>query len=485
MTSKTSVLQPLPQQQDSHFVISKNNLKRRSWSLSSESSSYSLPFKKRRFVLIPVSDEEEEDRLISTPFALSPIGVSRLQQHSPQQRTEQRETLVTTPIMGIINPVGVTTVPASIVEGFACITPVPSTLDKERKVLSQLSACNNVKPLQEEAKTTLSSLSVSLASVPMQTRWSSRRNSNSSSTNDDSLSSLTSLPRKRPSHPKLNAPLPDGCHGKTSRTQSFCRRGPNYKGSNYCKLHFFDPRYKSMIAQNDDSFEDTICPRASKSSSTNVTEIESPSIDPAAIENKSLDQKSTKRAPRDKLYRGSTSNDGGTMAEVRCLAISTRGRRCCYAAVALNGERYCHRHSSFFVGSNNPNPDPTPKKETEPKADSTSARKSPAFEASDSATTPPTRRNRSSSVSHKASVAASDLSRPPSALSDLSTDLWQNRKVLVSKGPHKSKIATVVRWRNGWVTVELSIQEEEQKSTKNKSKIEVFHNRRSYELFLV
>ena len=33
-------------------------------------------------------------------------------------------------------------------------------------------------------------------------------------------------------------PEPNGCHGKTSRNNAYCRRQPGYKGSKYCKLHY-------------------------------------------------------------------------------------------------------------------------------------------------------------------------------------------------------------------------------------------------------
>ena len=62
-----------------------------------------------------------------------------------------------------------------------------------------------------------------------------------------------------------------------------------------------------------------------------------------------------KRAPRDRLYRGCGSSQ---TSEVRCLAISTRGKRCCYAAVDLNGNRYCHRHSSFYDTETNEDNEP-------------------------------------------------------------------------------------------------------------------------------
>mmetsp|Transcript_6110 Transcript_6110/g.12418 ORF Transcript_6110/g.12418 Transcript_6110/m.12418 type:complete len:261 (+) Transcript_6110:614-1396(+) len=52
---------------------------------------------------------------------------------------------------------------------------------------------------------------------------------------------------------------------------------------------------------------------------------------------------SIRRRPRDKLCQ----EGGKDKREVRCLAILTWGKRCCYAAVATNRNRYYYCHSSF------------------------------------------------------------------------------------------------------------------------------------------
>lgn len=44
-------------------------------------------------------------------------------------------------------------------------------------------------------------------------------------------------PGKRIHRPPLTSPLPNGCHGRTSRNNSFCRRQP-YNGSKFCKSHY-------------------------------------------------------------------------------------------------------------------------------------------------------------------------------------------------------------------------------------------------------
>jgi len=435
-------------------------LKRRSRSLSSDSSSFSLPFKKRRFVII--SDNEEDDHgSFSTPCSCNVAS------------QEQRETMVTSPTLGV----------TSVDKGIACITPVPKTL-KERQVsavpkeIPKLLVCN-------KAKTIVSSSPHSTISEPMQTRRRSKNNQNS-------LQVDTNLQSKRMSYPKLDSPLPNGCHGKTSRTQSFCRRGPNYNGSNYCKLHYFDPRCNKMSTENcknEESISDTTITKATKEpiallrnenesiTKTNSSNNNNNNSEPDGLVStrNSNSRQHERRAPRDKLYRGPTGNsaqDGSGAVEVRCLAISTRGKRCCYAAVTANGNEYCHRHSSF-KGSNDKNAIKTTKtKNVMPLEES----------LANTTILSSRRRNRSSATSQKAKAltAASDP-RSPNTLSDLSTDLWQNRRVLVLKGPHQSKIGTVVRWRNGWVTVELTANANENAKTKNP----MFHNRRSYELILV
>lgn len=80
------------------------------------------------------------------------------------------------------------------------------------------------------------------------------------------------------------APLPGGCHGKTSRNQSFCRRQPCYNGSQFCKLHY----------QQD------------------------------------------QRRLQDKRYTGK---------EPRCAATTTRGRACAY--IAVEGTVYCNLHADY------------------------------------------------------------------------------------------------------------------------------------------
>lgn len=176
--------------------------------------------------------------------------------------------------------------------------------------------------------------------------------------------------------------------------------------------------------------------------------------------------KSTKqeKRPRDTLYRGERAE------EIRCLAISTRGKRCCYAAVACNGNEYCHRHTSIYANG------ATHKSET-----SNTATK-PTKESNRSIPVRSSPRGRSMAPSQPKATppVAAAAPRSPRALSDISSDLWKNQTVRICNGVYESETATVLRWGNGWVTVELALK---QKRAKNPSKI--LHNRRSYDLFLV
>ena len=52
---------------------------------------------------------------------------------------------------------------------------------------------------------------------------------------EDAISGST---RSSADQPLLTGPAPNGCHGRTSRNNAYCRRHPGYKGSKYCKLHY-------------------------------------------------------------------------------------------------------------------------------------------------------------------------------------------------------------------------------------------------------
>ncbi len=218
---------------------------------------------------------------------------------------------------------------------------------------------------------------------------------------------------------------------------------------------------------------------ATKSSETTLPE----SKQSLELSKKPHKTKSTtgKRRPRDTLYRGESPE------EIRCLAISTRGKRCCYAAVACNGNEYCHRHTSSFAKKDLEANDDAITTTTISRQESTKSIPLRFSTRSRSVVVPAQEPPKTTPVAAVEASKTVQQSSPklPRALSDLSSDLWENQRVRISNGPHKSKTATVLRWGNGWVTVELSSSKSSKTThTKNHNK-PVLHNRRSHDLVLV
>jgi len=87
-------------------------------------------------------------------------------------------------------------------------------------------------------------------------------------------------------HPPLLTPLTNGCHGRTCRNNSYCRRVPRYNNSMYCKLH-----YQHYCVGNGSQLPD-------------------------------------------KKFTGG-------LGETICVATTTRGRPCAYVAVSGG---FCHLH---------------------------------------------------------------------------------------------------------------------------------------------
>ena len=266
-------------------------------------------------------------------------------------------------------------------------------------------------------------------------------------------------------HPPLSAPLSNGCHGRTSRNNSFCRRTPCYKGSTYCKLHY----QQYVVAGTRLPLEPT-----ATSEPNSIT--------------------STPTIHQDKRYTGCD--------DVRCVATTTRGRACAYASVS--GTKYCYLHASYDThppprrGGGSSSAASTPKPEHSMLA--TVARRveiTPSIQGCPSLPDLGTgkrlsipslqhlpyesgnSRHSPSSVSSDDSYAVSshgfDTSNPdaqsPVLLSSISSDQWLDRKVKFASGPFVNRIGIVEKWGNGWVTVRVNG--------------ELTHNRRSIELYLV
>jgi hypothetical protein len=285
------------------------------------------------------------------------------------------------------------------------------------------------------------------------------RSATQDSTHPDTAGSNRTTTTGRIHHPPLASPLPNGCHGRTSRNNSFCRRTPCYNGSTYCKLH-----YQQYVVAG------TRLPLEPSAGST-VSE-------PSSVT-------STPTIHQDKRFTGRGS-------DVRCIATTTRGRACAY--ICVNDTKYCHLHADYDT-----NPPPRRGAGSSSSATTPSLSILPRLHGCPPlpdlgsgrmisvATLQPTlmpltsdgTRRSTSSVSSDDSFAGSNNSADnmiPDAsnqrlLSSISSDQWLDRKVKIAAGPFVNSTGVVEKWGNGWVTVRVHDR--------------LTHNRRSVELFLV
>jgi hypothetical protein len=299
---------------------------------------------------------------------------------------------------------------------------------------------------------------------------------------------------KRIHRPPLSSPLPGGCHGRTSRNNSYCRRHPCYNGSKYCKLHYQHYIVAGLrTPMDEEEVEDAI---------------------PLSIEKNQSISTSQPTAHQDKRYTGSV--DG-----TRCLATTTRGRVCAY--VSVNTSKYCYLHADYDTN-------PPPKRggggqrvkasghggespfrlggdlhlstfEALPSVPSgVSAAEvsvaSPASVASEESrlASPVTasghgKRSLVKPLSKKtlekalveqspnkgsrksaSKLAEKHAGSPFPLLSMISTDQWFHKTVVISTGPLADQSGKVEKWGNGWVSVSVPGVG--------------LHNRRSFELYL-
>jgi len=270
------------------------------------------------------------------------------------------------------------------------------------------------------------------------------------------LSSNGSLPsgsqtKARVHHPPLSSPLPNGCHGRTSRNNSFCRRQPCYNGSKYCKLHYM----QYVVA------------------GTRIPVDQGKGVMPEYC---SLTNTPVGNSHQDKRFTGSGD-------EVRCAATTTRGRDCAY--VSVNGSKYCHLHADYDT-----NPPP---KRGGVSGGMNSSRQSlikanvisgmggcpsiPDLSKKGLSLTPrkPTLMPLDGAKIRKpVSECATESSNGMESqmfLSSISSDQWLNRKVRIATGPLMNRTGRVEKWGNGWVTVRV--------------RDDLAHNRRSVELLLI
>lgn len=284
---------------------------------------------------------------------------------------------------------------------------------------------------------------------------------------------------KRMQRPPLASPLAGGCHGRTSRNNSYCRRQPCYNGTNYCKLH-----YQHYI----------------------VAGIRTPMEDDDVVEETPVRKKIQSTAPAAPLVTHQDKRFTGASDEMRCLATTTRGRVCAY--VSVNGSKYCHLHADYDT---NPPPrrgNSKPSKvSTEESPFRLGAERSlrtfesvPGVAAASSATevslSPPpsvaweearlsspltaaNQRKRFSSTSESPTVGKPSRRNPSKLmhaaspfplLSSIATDQWFHKTVKLSAGPFTHRVGRVEKWGNGWVSVRIPGVG--------------MHNRRAFELLL-
>ncbi|KAG7367639.1 hypothetical protein IV203_030310 [Nitzschia inconspicua] len=281
------------------------------------------------------------------------------------------------------------------------------------------------------------------------------------------------------SNARLTRPLPNGCHGKTSRYNSYCRRQPCFQGSNYCKLHY------SLNNKNDEnnlsssSCEESIKaivvpagPSSNDNHKGNLAPPPPPSTNTMPffhLVTNAIQSNAPQQQQQDKRFTGSPG-------ETRCQATTTRGRACAYVAVG-DPNKYCHLHADY---ERNP---PARRNKAVLIASTTSLmqRGSKVFVVGNNNKTTKTKNNKGpphGDSEHKGKPDGGSTNSFP-LLSMLSTDVWFNKRVIISTGPFLNRTGHVLRWGNGWVTVKLDVDADIPGTEK-----EMLHNRRSFELFL-
>jgi len=288
---------------------------------------------------------------------------------------------------------------------------------------------------------------------------------------DTSSVPLSDCSSRRIHHPPLAAPLPGGCHGRTSRNNSYCRRNPCYNGSRFCKLHY-QQQYTAAVVRLP------------------------PVIDAALSEGTGYSDSSTLVAAstrQDKRYTGCDD-------EVRCLATTTRGRPCAYVSVFTS--KYCFLHADYDT-----NPPPrrggsgsTPKQGKAVSAPSSEIEGCPPIPDLTSwipsmkpsvtcgpSAGPPSYASHDSSSSSSSRSDMEKANSPPQLidcplplLSSISSDQWLNKNVLIGLGPLVNHIGQIMKWGNGWVSLRIQSGAAAQEMHGG-----LLHNRRSVELFLL
>lgn len=280
-------------------------------------------------------------------------------------------------------------------------------------------------------------------------------------------------PNSQPSknNGRLTRPFPNGCHGKTSRYNSYCRRLPCFNGSNFCKLHYslYENNKKTTLAEEENPATSTVTAPAVVVSTTKKSRVVTANLPllQAAL-HAAAAAKSTNAQQQDKRFTGS-------QGEIRCQATTTRGRACAYVAAGdANNNKYCHLHADY---DKNP---PARRNKAALIASTTSLMQkgSKVFVVGKHAKTAHGSEAEGKEDLHESTAQSFPL------LSMLSTDVWFDKRVIISTGPFMNRTGHVLRWGNGWVTVKLDVESGSDSGSSRGKVDDIVHNRRSFELFL-
>lgn len=398
-------------------------------------------------------------------------------------------------------------------------TLLPSPQESAPQQQQDEQSNSSITPSSKRSSSSTSSSSSSTTSLPTEaiptSHYQPLINNNSS---NKSEKEATLRPSGRIHHPPLSSPLPNGCHGRTSRNNSYCRRQPCYNGSKYCKLHYQHYVIAGIRPADENVEPAAVCVPVDSgvAPSTAVAAPTSSSAPRVVLVNQyhhgqsQLQQQQQQPLQQDKRFTGCDD-------EVRCEATTTRGRACAY--VAVQGTKYCYLHADYDTN-------PPPRRGGgvagaqsttggKPKLSSVTGGAShkrvsivgnnrvaaspemvdvaPVFDKTMFPSTSPP--SVTSEESYAPSVSQQQVAMEESAeylanggrpaeegafplLSTISPDQWYGRKVCIATGPLAGRIGIVEKWGNGWVGVRVFIGSDGRSDPH-------LHNRRALELYLL
>jgi hypothetical protein len=250
-------------------------------------------------------------------------------------------------------------------------------------------------------------------------------------------------------HDDTASPSQGGCHVITSRTQTYCRRRPCYKGSTYCKIH-----YQQLVLKKGGDLDGDAASEESRKA-RNTREMDDAKV---TTSNPSTAGE-LQQQQQDKRFTG-------FKGEVRCDATTTRGRACTYTAV--DGTRYCCMHADYAT-----NPPPrrgSVTKQVVVEVPKVPTKKSKSVDRSSSQVSDSSKSTGGKRRNTAEKLAQMHADSPYPLLSMFSSDQWGDKRVKIAVGPFEGHVGLVEKWSNGWVGVRIP---------------EVgLHNRRSFELYI-